>query len=164
MTSRAAQSYTRPVSAAIAEGATTPNAGLAGALVYSTTTGVLMRWSGTAWVGVSSVSAYRDDTVNTVATSGTAQTIPAPTTAAVTKITLTSATCTLTFPAVALGRSFTLLLTQDATGGRLVTWPTVAWPGGTAPTLTTTAAKTDAFTFLSADGSTWIGFIAGKGY
>jgi hypothetical protein len=33
---------------------------------------------------------------------------------------------------------------QDATGSRLVTWPTTfAWPAATAPTLTVTAAKMD---------------------
>lgn len=33
---------------------------------------------------------------------------------------------------------------QDATGSRLVTWPSnFAWPAATAPTLTTTASKMD---------------------
>ena len=35
---------------------------------------------------------------------------------------------------------------QDATGSRLVTWPTnFSWPADTAPTLTITAAKCDSF-------------------
>lgn len=35
---------------------------------------------------------------------------------------------------------------QDATGSRLVTWPSnFNWPAATAPTLTTTAAKRDRF-------------------
>lgn len=42
----------------------------------------------------------------------------------------------------------TLAITQDATGGRTVTWPaSVKWPGGTAPTLTTTGGKKDVITF-----------------
>ena len=37
-----------------------------------------------------------------------------------------------------------LYVTQDATGSRTVTWPsTFRWPAATAPTLTTTASKTD---------------------
>ena len=37
-----------------------------------------------------------------------------------------------------------LFVTQDATGSRTVTWPTnFRWSGASAPTLTTTAAKTD---------------------
>lgn len=78
-------------------------------------------------------------------------------------LTLTAA-CTLTFPAAAGGGQFTLLLTQDATGSRLVTWPsTVRWAGGTAPTLTAAPAKTDVITFLS-DGAYWLGFVGGLNF
>jgi len=107
------------------------------------------------------VTAAITETVNTVATSGATQTIPDVTTATLHRITLT-ANCTLTFPAAVAGKSFTLVLTQDGTGSRTVTWPTVAWPGGVAPTLTTTAAKRDIITFLSADGTSWLGMIAGQ--
>ena len=43
------------------------------------------------------------------------------------------------------GQIITIEVTQDATGSRLVTWPSVfSWAtNGTAPTLTATAAKTD---------------------
>ncbi len=51
------------------------------------------------------------DVINTVATSGAAQTIPAPTTAGISYITLT-ASCTLTFPTAVAGQSFTLILKQ----------------------------------------------------
>ncbi len=45
----------------------------------------------------------------------------------------------------ASGQIITISVTQDATGSRLVTWPSnFSWAtNGTAPTLTTTAAKTD---------------------
>lgn len=48
---------------------------------------------------------------------------------------------------IAPGQVITISVTQDATGSRLVTWPaSFSWPtNGTAPTLTTTAAKTDIF-------------------
>ena len=60
---------------------------------------------------------------------------------------------------------FSLSITQDAGGsGFTVTWPaSVKWPGGTAPELTATADKTDAFIFTTSDaGSTYIGLVAGK--
>lgn len=55
-----------------------------------------------------------------------------------------------------VGRRITVLLAQDATGGRTVTWPSnVKFAGGTAPTLTTTAGATDVFNFVYR-GSQWI--------
>jgi hypothetical protein len=108
-------------------------------------------------------AALGDETVNTVAAAGASQTIPAPTTASLSHLTLTAASCALTFPAAAAGRSFSLVLKQDATGSRAVTWPSIRWAGGdTEPTLTTTAGKEDWFTFACADGSTWVGFVAGQ--
>jgi hypothetical protein len=78
-------------------------------------------------------------------------------------ITLTG-NVSFTFPAVTAGRSFTMLLRQDGTGGRTVTWPaSVKWPGGIAPTITSTANKTDKYVFV-ADGSFWFGTDAGKNY
>ncbi len=59
------------------------------------------------------------------------------------KSTLTG-NCTFTFTAPESKGNFVLRLIQDGTGTRLVTWPgTVKWPGGVAPTLTTTAAGID---------------------
>lgn len=50
------------------------------------------------------------------------------------------------------GESITFELKQDATGSRLVTWSSSAggfsFGGGAAPTLTTTAAKTDRVKFV----------------
>ena len=60
---------------------------------------------------------------------------------------------------------FSLAITQDAGGsGFTVTWPaSVKWPTGTAPVLTATADKTDAFIFTTSDGGTsFIGLVAGK--
>lgn len=59
-----------------------------------------------------------------------------------------------------------LYLKQDGTGSRTVTWPaSVVWSGGTAPTLTTTASKTDIFTFITRDaGTTWAGFTGGLNF
>jgi hypothetical protein len=72
--------------------------------------------------------------------------------------------CTFTFPTATEGRGFTLLLKQDGTGSRTATWPAaVAWPGGTAPTITSTANKVDKYVFV-ADGTNWIGSNAGQNY
>lgn len=102
--------------------------------------------------------------VNTVAASGTAQTLPDVTVATVHYITLTG-NCTFTFPAAEAGKSFTVVLVQDGTGSRTVTWPaSVKWPGGTAPTLTTAASKRDVFSFLCPDDATFLGFAAGFNY
>jgi hypothetical protein len=62
--------------------------------------------------------------------------------------------------------SFGLRLTQDSTGSRTVTWPaSVKWGTAGAPTLTTTAGKSDFLGFVSDDsGTTWLGFVGGMGF
>jgi hypothetical protein len=95
---------------------------------------------------------------------GANETISDVTSYTITVLTLT-ADCTLTFPTVASGKSFMLVLNQDSTGGRGVAWPvSVKWAGGTAPTLTPTASKTDVFSFICVDGANWYGFVAGKSF
>lgn len=72
--------------------------------------------------------------------------------------------CTFTFPTATTGQSFMMLLRQDGTGGRTVTWPAaVRWPSGTAPTITSTANRMDKFVF-TADGTNWYGSNAGQNY
>lgn len=70
---------------------------------------------------------------------------------------------TITMPTAAAGKSFIILLRQDATGSRSVTWSTVNWAGGTAPTITSTASKQDIFSFFS-DGTSWYGVTVGQNY
>jgi len=68
--------------------------------------------------------------------------------------------CTFTMPTATAGKSFILILTQDSTGGRTATFTSVKWPGGAAPTITTTATTgRDILTFVS-DGTNWYGTIA----
>ena len=69
---------------------------------------------------------------------------------------------TVTMPAAVAGKSF-LLMFKTGTGGYTVTWSTVKWPGGTAPTITATASKMDIFSFFS-DGTNWYGVVAGQNY
>lgn len=72
--------------------------------------------------------------------------------------------CTFTFPTATAGRQFTLILKQDGTGSRTITWPSsVRWVDGVAPTITATIAKTDVISFV-ADGSYWLGFVGGQNY
>ena len=65
-------------------------------------------------------------------------------------------------PASGVQGSFTLILTQDETGNRIVTWPSaVVWPGGTEPTLSTLGESTDILTFSTIDGgTTWFGSLS----
>lgn len=78
-----------------------------------------------------------------------------------------NANCTFTFsnpPASGVAGNFTLILTQDSTGNRTVTWPgAVTWISGSAPTLTTTAYGVDILTFLTINaGTTWFGAASGQ--
>ena len=77
-------------------------------------------------------------------------------------ITLTG-NATITMPTAVSGKSFLLMLKQDGTGSRTVTWSTVKWPGGTAPTITATASKQDIYSFFS-DGTNWYGATISQNY
>jgi hypothetical protein len=77
-------------------------------------------------------------------------------------ITLTG-NATITMPSAVSGKSFIMFLKQDATGSRTVTWSTVKWAGGTAPTITATASRQDIYSFFS-DGTNWYGVNVGQNY
>jgi hypothetical protein len=76
-------------------------------------------------------------------------------------LTLTG-TATITMPTAVAGKSFLMYLRTGA-GSYTVTWTTVKWPGGTAPTLTATASRMDIFSFFS-DGTNWYGITVGQNY
>ena len=103
------------------------------------------------------------DVVNSVAASGATETIPAPTAAGISDVTLT-ANCTFTFPTAVVGQSFTLVVRQGGSGSYTITWPAsiVKWDGGVAPTLTTTVAAVDIISFVCVDGTNWFGFVSGQ--
>lgn len=63
---------------------------------------------------------------------------------------------TFTFSNPVAGARYLLELTQDSSGSRTATWPTIKWQGGSAPTLTTTAGKTDLIALLW-DGANYFG-------
>jgi len=69
---------------------------------------------------------------------------------------------TLTFTAPSKPTSLLLLIVQDVTGSRTITWPTIKWLGGTAPTLSTLEANHD-MVALFYDGTNYYG-SAGIGF
>lgn len=72
------------------------------------------------------------------------------------KVTLTD-NVTFTFSNAKEGQIITLVMTQDATGGRTVTWPaTVKWPGGSEPSWGTGASDINTATFYF-DGTNYLG-------
>lgn len=95
------------------------------------------------------------------ANTGTAITVSL-TNGTVQQLTLTG-NATITMPTAVAGKSFIIMLKQDATGSRSVTWSTVVWPAATAPTITGTASKQDIYSFFS-DGTNWYGITAGQNY
>ena len=66
-------------------------------------------------------------------------------------------------PSTGTAYGLTLALTADGTA-RTVTWGSaVKWPGGTAPTLTSTSGKVDTFVLYTHDGgTTWYAFTGGQ--
>lgn len=93
------------------------------------------------------------ESVVAIGNSGTSQTLSL-TNGTVQTVTMTG-NCTFTMPTATAGKSFILIVATGA-GGFTGTFTSVKFPGGTAPTLTTTASKNDIFTFV-ADGSFWYG-------
>ena len=130
---------------------------------FSTNDVMVFRLDGNPWQALTSPQ----ENVNTVTASGATQTLPDVTTATMHKVTLT-ANCTITLPAPGAGKSFTVELVQDATGGRTVTWATpsgaIKWPGGTVPTISSAANAIDVITFVSIGGTNWYGFVAGQAF
>lgn len=64
-----------------------------------------------------------------------------------------------------IGQRFLITLKQDSTGSRTVTWWSgITWPNGTAPTLTTTANKSDVFEFLCTASGAYFGRVWGQNF
>jgi len=127
-----------------------------------------MRLTGTGLgIGTASPAAKFDlvgDYKEGVVTANTSTAYTISTATGTVQILTLTGNCTFTFPTATTGESFTLLLRQDGTGGRTVTWPAnVRWPGGTAPTITSTASRQDKYVF-TADGTNWYGSNAGQNY
>ena len=118
-----------------------------GLQVFDTTMNATCEYTGTAWRVVSAGS----------------QALAAPTASTsvdlsagnVVNLSLTSST-TLTFTGAAIG-TYIMRIIQGGSGSYTITWPaSVIWSGGTAPTLTTTVAKSDIVTLIY-DGTNYYG-------
>ncbi len=84
------------------------------------------------------------------------------------EVALNAAISTLAFsnvPASGTAYALTLALTADG-NSRAIAWGgAVKWPGGTAPTLTTTNGKRDLIILTTWDGgTTWYAAVAGQNY
>jgi hypothetical protein len=78
-------------------------------------------------------------------------------------ITLSAATTTLAFANPVEGQALITRLGQDGTGSRAIVFPsTIKWTGGTTPTLTSTASKTDVFGFLCTASGFYDGYTVGQ--
>ena len=121
-----------------------------GLVVYDTTMQALSVYNGTNWAtagGGEQMFTVSATTATVNFNSGN-----------IADITLASST-TLTLTGGTFG-TFILKLTQDAVGGRTVSWPsTVKWSGGIPPTLTTSPSKSDIISFIF-DGSLYYGTYA----
>ncbi len=72
---------------------------------------------------------------------------------------------TLAITNSANGQQFTTAITQSNGGSHFVTWWNgILWAGGSPPTLTTTNAKTDIFTFKQYATNSYWGMVAGQNF
>jgi hypothetical protein len=89
-------------------------------------------------------------------------------TATVVLLTLNASVTSFTINNLTAGKvnSFTIITIPNGSV-YTITWTFggvgVKWPGGTAPTLTTTNTKYDIFSFIY-DGTNWYGFIGGQNF
>jgi len=69
-------------------------------------------------------------------------------------------------PSAGRAGSCSLILKQDAVGGRAFTWPaSVKWAGGAPPAITSAADAIDVYALITRDGgATWFGFPGGQDF
>lgn len=77
-------------------------------------------------------------------------------------VTFPAGNITIALSNISNNQIFMVTLTQDAVGGRTVTWfGTIKWVAGSIPTLTVTGSKRDTFGFIRTGVGTYDGFIIG---
>jgi hypothetical protein len=63
------------------------------------------------------------------------------------------------------GTSYVLILIQDGTGGRTITWPSgIRWGGGSAPTLVTTANRVTVISIVPYSSTVGLAFLGGTNF
>lgn len=78
-------------------------------------------------------------------------------------VTMPAGNVTIALSGQTTGQKFTVSITQDSGGSRLVTWfTTIRWAGGSAPTLTTTASKRDIVGFIVTGANTYDGVVVAQ--
>jgi len=126
-------------------------------LLAGSTSAVACTSTGTTVAGILTVTTYLE-TAPAIVNSSTSQTISLAS-GTVLSYTLTG-NCTFTMPTATSGTSFIVKLIQDGTGSRTATFTGVKYPGGTVPTITTTATTgTDILSFVCIN-SLWYGTFA----
>jgi len=79
------------------------------------------------------------------------------------RITMPAGNITIAISNETDGQKFMVSILQDGTGSRTVTWfAGISWAGGSAPTLTTTADKTDTLGFVVTGTDTYQGYVVGQ--
>jgi len=126
-------------------------------LLAGSTSAIACTSTGTTVAGILTVTTYLEP-APAIVNSSTSQTISLAS-GTVLSYTLTG-NCTFTMPTATSGTSFIVKLIQDGTGSRTATFTSVKFPGGTAPTITTTATTgTDILSFVCIN-SVWYGTFA----
>lgn len=78
------------------------------------------------------------------------------------QVTLTANITSMVLSNETVGQTFVIRLVQGGAGSYTVAFfTTIKWAGGTAPTLTTTANKTDVFGFICTSAGNYDGFVIG---
>jgi len=143
---QAALSSTTPVSHQFLTGFTAPN-------TFAQAQPAFTDISGTATVAQTTVSTQALGTLTTTGTITWSN-------GSVFTATLTSgSTCVFTFSGAVSGQIIVVEITNGGSGGTgVVTWPTVKWAGGVAPTQTVGTAALDVYTFVY-NGSFYVGSV-----
>jgi len=143
-----------------------PATGLSPTLYIATDTGRIYRWAGTVYAEVGSVStgnALPARSVSSLGTAGTTLTVAPPADAYDGVVTVTvqsDVAITISSPAASAG--FSLVVKQDATGGRVVTFAgSITWADGSQPKGVINANTFIAYRFVWS-GSTYHAWIEGQ--
>ena len=109
------------------------------------------------------VSLAGTESINVVAVGGSTQTLAAVATSIGNDIRL-SANCVVTMPTAVRGAFCYAIVRQAASAGPYtITFTSVRWAAGVAPTMSTPANAIDRYDFVS-DGTVWLGIVTGQNF
>lgn len=150
------------VSSLSADATTKANAAQAAAISAASADATTKANAAQAAAIAAAAAAQLIDSMNVVAAAGTGYAIPDVDQFQSHRLTLTAASCAITFPTAAAGKGFLFALIQDGTGSRVVTYPAgTKFPGGTQTTLSTGAGKVDQFFAYCGNGTNFNIFTLG---